>query len=73
METAFYGSKKPCPYSPGSGHSSLLTDGVVRNLSLKNIYLLDLPGGSVVNNSSTSAGVIGLIPGLGRFHMLQGN
>ena len=36
------------------------------------IYLLDFSGGSLVNNSSTNAGEIGLIPGLGRFHMLQG-
>ena len=35
----FYGSNKPCPYSPGPGRSSLLTDGVVRTLSLlKNIF-----------------------------------
>ena len=29
----------------------------------------DFPGGPVIKNSSVNAGNIGLIPGLGRFHM----
>ena len=33
----------------------------------------DLPGGPVVKNSSAIAGDMGLIAGLGRFYMLQGN
>ena len=32
-----------------------------------------LPGGSVVKNPSANAGDTGLIPGLGRSHMLQTN
>ena len=33
----------------------------------------DFPGGSVVTNPSVNAGDTGSIPGLRRFHMLQGN
>ena len=33
----------------------------------------DFPGGPVVKNASANAGDIGLIPGLKRFRMLQGN
>ena len=33
----------------------------------------DFPGGPVVKNPPTKAGDMGSIPGLGRFHMLQGN
>ena len=33
---------------------------------------MDFPGGSVVNNSPAHAGDMGLIPDLGRTHMLQG-
>ena len=35
--------------------------------------LMDFPGGPVVKNSPANAGDMGLIPGLGRFHMLLGN
>ena len=31
------------------------------------------PGGSVVKNPAANAEVMGLIPGPGRYHMLQGN
>lgn len=34
---------------------------------------VDFSGGPVVKNSPANAGDTGLIPGLGRFHMLQGN
>ena len=39
------------------------------------IHLLqgDFPGGGVVKNLPASAGDMGLIPGLGRSHMLQSN
>ena len=40
-------------------------------LSLK--HMADFPGGPVAKNLPASAGDTGLIPGLGRFHMLQGN
>ena len=33
----------------------------------------DFPGGSVVKNLHADAGGMGSIPGLGRFHMPQGN
>ena len=33
----------------------------------------DLPGNPVVKNPPTNAGDMGSIPGLGRFHILQGN
>ena len=33
----------------------------------------DFPGGPVVKNLPANAGMIGLIPGLGRFHMPWGN
>ena len=33
----------------------------------------DFPGGPVVKNPPAKAGDMGSIPGLGRFHMLQGN
>ena len=36
----------------------------------KKVYLSDLP---VVRNPPATAGDIGLIPGLGRFHMPGGN
>ena len=32
-----------------------------------------LPGGSVVKNLPTNAGNMGLIPGLGRYHILWGS
>ena len=41
-------------------------------LFLKN-EIEDLPDGPVVKNSPASAGDVGSIPGLGRFHMLEGN
>ena len=34
---------------------------------------LDFPGGPVVQNPPSRVGAMGLIPGRGRFHMLQGN
>ena len=34
--------------------------------------ILDFPGGPVVKNPPTNAEDMGLIPGLGRFHMLWG-
>ena len=40
--------------------------------SIKN-SILDLPGGTVDRNPPAIAGDMGLIPGLGRFHVLQGN
>ena len=36
-------------------------------------FLGDFPGGPVVKNLSANAGDTGLIPGLGRSHLLQGN
>ena len=33
----------------------------------------DIPGIPVVRNTPVNAGDLGLIPGLGRFHMLQSN
>ena len=43
--------------------------------TLKNMYdiLWDFPGGPMVKNPPTNAGETGLIPGLGRSHMLQHN
>ena len=35
--------------------------------------ILDFPGGSAVKNMPASAGDVGSIPGLGRFHMLWGS
>ena len=35
--------------------------------------ILDFPGGSVVKKLPANAGDIGLIPGLGQFHMPRGN
>ena len=35
--------------------------------------MLDFPGGTVDKNPPASAGNMGLIPGLGRFHMLWSN
>ena len=34
---------------------------------------LDFPGGPVVKNPPANAGNMGMIPGSGRFHMLEGN
>ena len=34
---------------------------------------MDFPGGPVVKNLPANAADMGLISGLGRFHMLQGN
>ena len=39
----------------------------------QNIASLGLPGGPVVKNLPVNAGDMGLIPGLGRSHMPQGN
>ena len=36
-------------------------------------YLLDFPDGPVIKNPPANAGDGGLIPGLGRSHMLQNN
>ena len=37
------------------------------------ISYVDFPGGPVVENLPANVGDMGLIPGLGRFHMWQGN
>ena len=37
------------------------------------IHTRDFPGGPVVKNLPASAGDMGLIPGPGRFHMVQDN
>ena len=42
-------------------------------LQLKKKIILDFPGGPVVKNLPSNAGVMGSIPGLGRSHMPQGN
>ena len=54
--------------------------GIVREYGIDMYTLLylkwitrDFPGGSVVKNLPTNAGDTGLIPGLGRFHMLWSN
>ena len=39
----------------------------------KNSIHWDFPGGAVVKNPPVNAGDTGLIPGLGRSHMLQSN
>ena len=39
----------------------------------QNIASLGLPGGPVVKNLPVNAGDMGLIPGLGRSHMPEGN
>ena len=39
----------------------------------KKLLVSDFPDGTVVKNPPTNAGDVGLIPGLGRFHMLWGN
>ena len=36
-------------------------------------WIGDLPGGPVVKDPPANAREVGLIPGLGRFYMLQGN
>ena len=43
--------------------------------TLKNMYdiLWDFLGGPMVQNTPNNAGETGLIPGLGRSHMLQDN
>ena len=42
-------------------------------MKLKNKQNRDLPGGPVVKNLPANAGDTGLIPGLGRSHILQSN
>ena len=39
----------------------------------KSKFSLDFPGGAVVKNPPANAGDTSLIPGLGRYHMLQSN
>ena len=34
---------------------------------------LAIPGGALIKNPPVNAGDMGSIPGMGRFHMLQGN
>ena len=46
--------------------------GVIRNYEIK-IGLWGFPGGPVVKNLPANAGDVGLIHGLGRFHMPQSN
>ena len=41
--------------------------------NLVKLIVVDFPGCPVVKNLPVNAGDTGLIPGLGRFHMLQGN
>ena len=46
----------------------------IKKLKKKRISpLSDFPGGTVVKNPPANAGDMGLIPGLGRFHMPQSN
>ena len=40
---------------------------------LQTFYIKSFPGGPVVKNIPANAGDIGLIPGLGRFHIPWGN
>lgn len=42
-----------------------------RTQVLKNLN--DFPGGTLVKNLPASAGEMGLIPCLGKFHLLRGN
>ena len=42
-------------------------------LSFQRTRLGDVPGGSVIKNPPVNAGDTGLIPGLGRSHILRGN
>ena len=44
-----------------------------KSRTLIRIYQLGFPGGSVIKNLAASAVDTGLIPGPGRFHMLQSN
>ena len=44
-----------------------------RHLEVRMSTMWGFPGGPVVKNSPASAGDMGSIAGLGRFHMLQGN
>jgi len=37
------------------------------------MFIPDFPGGTVDKNLAANAGDTGLIPGQGRFHMLQSN
>ena len=49
--------------------------GIILQLKINNFLKMewDFPGGLVVKNTLANAGDIGSIPGLGRFHVLQGN
>ena len=40
-------------------------------MHLNMVYILGIPGGSVVKNPPANAGDLGSMPGLGRSHMLQ--
>ena len=44
-----------------------------KNRREKRTVFSDFPGGPVVKNLPASAGDMGSIPGLERFHMLRGN
>ena len=62
-------------------HCALHCSWEIRSLSGKGIVCYvskycpawDFPGGPVVKNLPVNAGGMGLIPGLGRSHMPQGN
>ena len=45
----------------------------LNNMLLKKPMSRDFPDGAVVKNLPANAGDTDLIPGLGRFHMLQSN
>ena len=56
----------------------LLTEGIAEIDSLPiflnwNTFDIDFPGGIVVKNPPANTGDMSLIPGLGRFHLLQSN
>ena len=44
-----------------------------RDFMIRKIYLKGFPGGAVVESLPANAGDTGSSPGLGRFHMPQGN
>ena len=59
-------------------YGGLWTEGMVKRVWVRHVHIAifkmdnhDFPGGPVVKNLPANAWDMGLMPGMGRFHMLQ--
>ena len=59
-------------------YGGLWREGIVKRVWVRHVHIAifkmdnqDFPGGPVVKNLPANAGDMGLMPGMGRFHILQ--